>query len=154
MTSSDLARKVSPNASMTQCLGVPIEKRQWLDASFRSGQHARFCCACPKCIPHVGGANHASETSNQCGALLQVICPLVLPPSLISHPRSCQLPCLLLFVFASLVQQSRFQSSRFADASCPMHVYLQSRFLSLHHALVLLPREPQSHHNPTTSYSH
>jgi hypothetical protein len=79
LTCSDLAWRISPSASMAldvqhqRRLGVLIEKEQCLNAGSSSGQHARRCRACPKCIPHVEGANHAFETSNKCGALLEVI---------------------------------------------------------------------------------
>jgi hypothetical protein len=79
LTCSDLAWRISPSAFMAldvhqqRRLGVPIEKEQCLNAGSSSGQHARRCRACPKCIPHVEAANHAFETSNKCGALLEVI---------------------------------------------------------------------------------
>jgi hypothetical protein len=142
---------VARDARHQQRLGVSIEKGRRLGTSFDSGKHAGFCCACSKCIPHVEAANHASETSNKCGALLQVILLTRSSTSLISQALPCPPPCSFLIVFTSIVKQSRFLASRFAGASFPVLVYLQSRSRFCHFTLPLCPFRASPHSSQSHS---
>ena len=132
------------DARHQQRLGVSIEKGRWLGTGFDSGQHARFCCACSKCIPHVEAANHASETSNKCGALLQVI--LLTRSSTSPHFTSTVMSTPLLGLNCLHVYR---QTASFPGVSvcrrklsCACVFTVPFPLLSLHLTLVPLPRKP------------